>query len=277
VTHGGAGTLLLAALLASGCVIVPVPEKRTAGPNPASRTNLDAQAEPGIVTGVTTRTQVLLKLGEPDGRGAEDAWFTYASIVERGGWHWYAVVIGPGVAGSPVDSWDTSRRLIIRFDAHGVVSAVTLEQKDCNASERNCVPVAGSDLAEADRRAAALAVAGTVVATYDRFQWFATPSGCEPKAHSFSFRMGSPLIVGEKGLAWQEGYARTWNELSASDVQAIQPPERHGFITWIPVQKGDGSCVYLRVLDSGVSADQVWSAMHAHLPAAPAPNGAVSR
>jgi hypothetical protein len=278
VAHGIAGAVLLAALLASACVIVPVPEKRTAGPNPASRTNLEAQAPPSIVTGVTTRRQVLLELGEPDGRALDDAWFTYGAVAERGGWHWAYIMVGAGNTGGPMDSWDSSRRVIMRFDAHGVVSEVTQEQKNCNASQNSCLALSGRDLAEADTRATALAVAGPVVATFQRVQLFATRAGCDLKPHLGDVRLGAPFIIGEQGLAWQdEGYQKSWHQVPGSEVQAVLPPERRVLLTWIGVKKNDGSCLFLRILDGGVSPEQVWAAMHGHLPAAPAPNGPASR
>src|SRR5215469_2626292 len=76
------------AALLSGCIAVPVPVSHHAGPEPGSRANIGDAAPPTVVAGRTTRVQVLMNLGEPDGRGEGDSWFTYQSIENRGGVHW---------------------------------------------------------------------------------------------------------------------------------------------------------------------------------------------
>jgi len=268
---------VLLTVLLSGCVILPVPVERSAGPKPESRTNIEDKPPTGIVVGQTTRTQVLLMLGVPDGRGWDDAWFTYASVAERGGLHWYYIAVvglgygGGGTTGGPIDNWDTSRRLTVRFDANGVVSDVDLAQKNCNASESNCLQARGGDLAEADARAAALASVGPVVATYQGFQLLGPlREGCASWPIFSNIQGTGPLTLGEQGLVWQSGYSydRKWVNLAFADVEAVSSPVRHGLFTWVPVQKKDGSCYYFRIREKGITQQDFWSAIHPLVPAA---------
>jgi hypothetical protein len=119
-----------------------------------------------LVVGQTTRTQVLLVLGEPDGGAVDESWFVYGTIERRGGlrWAWVAAVgagYGAGAAGGGLlGNWDSSRRLIIRFDANGVVSDTSIEQRNCttgNSGGDLCLDVAGGDMSRADAAQKALA------------------------------------------------------------------------------------------------------------------------
>jgi hypothetical protein len=133
-------TIFLCATL-FGCVMLPVPVPTSAAPNPASRTNVREGVEAQIVKGQTTRTRVLLTLGEPDYRSADDTWFEYSAVARRGGLHWGLLTV-PVVAGSGdaerLGTWDTAKRLTIRFDEQGLVSAVSVAQYACNSSRGSC-------------------------------------------------------------------------------------------------------------------------------------------
>src|SRR5215469_13361685 len=122
---------LMAASLANlaGCVILPIPVARSSGAVATYRSNVDDQVSATLVRGSTTRRQVLLDLGEPDGRGADDRWFTYQSVSRRGGLHWAYIIGAEGGGGSigSIDNWDTARRLTIRFDDRGVVSNIAFD------------------------------------------------------------------------------------------------------------------------------------------------------
>jgi len=266
-------SVLLTLLLLSGCIALPVPVPQSAGPKPDSRTNIGDKPPAGIVFGETTRTQVLLMLGEPDGRAADDGWFTYGSLAQRGGVHWLLFVATTGGGGAfPIDDWDTSRRLTVRFDARGVVSGVALDQRNCNG---NCLEPRGEDLAKADAQAAALAAAGPVVATYKGYHLMGPfKRGCDSASRTVAgVEVGGPLTLGERGLVWQRPYDK-WVNLSFEDVRSVSPPVRHAFHTWVAIEKKDGSCLYFRVLGKGVSQEDFWSAMQPHVPAAtPRPDG----
>jgi hypothetical protein len=150
---------LLPTLLAA---CVPVPWVRQSGPNREARANLQTQA-PKLVPGETSRTRLLMTLGEPDGRAVDDSWFVYASLDKRPGFHLAYIAFvpgGEGVLAGRVGSWDTSRRLIVRFNDEGTVSSVSLDETACNAdntglnvSFASCLDASGSDLAAARKGA----------------------------------------------------------------------------------------------------------------------------
>lgn len=118
--------LVLTAAVISGCISVPFP--LASGPLPDSRTNVPPQVPPSIVVGHTSRRQVLLELGEPDGSGPNEEWYSYGSAFSHGGLGIVTVSYGA--------SYDARhnvevRRLLLQFDASGIVSSVSLETKRC--------------------------------------------------------------------------------------------------------------------------------------------------
>ena len=253
-------TILFCASL-SGCIVLPVPVPTSAGPLAASRTNLGTRVPDSMVIGQTTRTQLLLALGEPDGRATDDSWFVYGAVERRGGlrWAWVAAVGagygGGAVGGGPLGNWDTSRRLTIRFDENGIVSDASIEQRNCSASrgDSGCVDIVGGDISARDeaRRDEALRVAaGSVVAVYDHAQITQLGIGCEFswRAESKAIR-AAPLEIRERALYWRSRDPRGrefWTEIALGDIRAVRPLERH--ILWrIPVEKHDGSCALLTV------------------------------
>jgi hypothetical protein len=71
---------------------------------------------------------VLLELGEPDGSGPSDEWYSYGAAFSHGGLGILTVSYG--------GSYDARhnvevRRLFLQFDENGVVSSVSLETKRC--------------------------------------------------------------------------------------------------------------------------------------------------
>jgi len=131
-----AACLALCCGLLHGCIVLPVPVPRSSGPAASSRAEVSKTLPDQIIAGQTTRTQVLLTLGEPDGRGHQDRWFIYSSRVGRGGIGWslvYAAGAGSGgVAGAvKMGDWERARRATIVFDAGGVVTQVDFEEKTC--------------------------------------------------------------------------------------------------------------------------------------------------
>jgi len=125
--------------------MIPVPVPRTAGPVEGSRTNVDAQTSRQIVVGQATRTDVVALLGEPDGRALDDSWFTYGSLRRLGGIGWADSLRDYG-------DWNSSNRLVVRFDKGGVVSSTDFSERNCTASRHDCLDPAGSDLAGSSGR-----------------------------------------------------------------------------------------------------------------------------
>jgi hypothetical protein len=101
--------------LLSGCPEIWLPAaERT------SRDEVKEGSKLGIDVGKTTRIDVLLALGEPDGRASDDSSFTYESTRS------WAVGLYP-VAGGEV----TLSRLVISFNDDGVVSKVDFRRHKC--------------------------------------------------------------------------------------------------------------------------------------------------
>jgi hypothetical protein len=192
-----------------------------------------------------------MTLGEPDGRGVDDSWFTYESIAQRGGLRWMMAVVGASKAGvSRIDNWDTSRRLIVRFAADGMVTAVSFDQKECNAAGSvggaDCFDASGSDLAseEAKHRA------GVILSRYDRFRFVESDHpGCEyPSMTSRQHTgVGRSFSVGEHALVWQDEI-HLWHALPLQNIQEVRPLEKHWPNDWlIPIKRVDGSCMFISV------------------------------
>jgi hypothetical protein len=110
--------------------------------------------------------QVLMNLGEPDGRGSFDSWFLYESIENRGGLQWTLAALGwnGNEVTGPIGNRDVSRRLLIKFSPDGTVSDVSLHSKECNLwggtqdyglggpAKGNCPDPRGTDLIEEDAK-----------------------------------------------------------------------------------------------------------------------------
>lgn len=82
-----------------------------------------------IVKGKTTRADVLLLLGSPDSQSADGRRFEYHSELHQGGVIF--VIAAAGQAGGLGPEAFRERRLIVGFDANGVVDAVEFEDKSC--------------------------------------------------------------------------------------------------------------------------------------------------
>ena len=108
----------------TGCP-VPLPPTYDSG----SRQNVGELIPDFIVNGETTRDDVLLRLGEPDGRGPGDSWFAYGSQYSKGG-VLFVMAAGGGAAAAGVESI-RFRRLVVRFDEKGVVTDSAFVERVC--------------------------------------------------------------------------------------------------------------------------------------------------
>jgi hypothetical protein len=135
---GTTASCLFAACLLCGCI----PYAERGHLVTSSRANVTEVAQRHIEIGKTTRVDVLLALGAPDGRATDDSWFTYGS--ERA---WGAGLVAPflpliGIQGSDI------YRLLIKFDANGIVSAADPQQSKCRGfmQASGCLGVRGNDV-----------------------------------------------------------------------------------------------------------------------------------
>ena len=170
----GSIAVLAAALLLSGCIVVPY--KAPQGYQDGSRTDLAAAVPDSIVKGKTTRDQVLQDMGKPDSQGPD--WFIYSSTSKQSGLGLFFCAatkyqIGCGDARRQV--WDY-RRLVLRFDAAGVVSEARVDSASCVQWERGyrepvpCLDLRGDDLRREDALAKVQA-SGQLLATFTDVRW----------------------------------------------------------------------------------------------------------
>lgn len=114
------------ALALAACVPVPLIPRELHG----SRQDLGERRPDFIVEGVTTREDILWRLGEPDGRGLYDRWFAYGSRRSEGG---LLLVLpygsGLGAGGESI----RYRRLVVYFDRRGVVDSISFTDQACPA------------------------------------------------------------------------------------------------------------------------------------------------
>jgi hypothetical protein len=217
---------------------------------------------------------VLLELGEPDGRGSDDQWFTYGSAVRRGGLRWALVAASYGGAGAvgSIDSWDTSRRLTIRFDDHGVISALDAGQRKCTEwdDHNDCLSAKGTDITEADERRieeAFLAAFGATLQPLYKSYIVERAIGPSCKFTGLhGLESGDSLRVMEKGVLWRRKDYTTgragshWESLRFEEIKEVGPAERHGFVSFLKIILQDDSCVFVHVRSDALRS-QILNAM----------------
>lgn len=115
---------LLTLLALSGCP-VPIPP----GYDVLSRQNLSPEATVLFEPGITTRADVLLKLGEADGAAEDGSWLAYGSIYGKGGVI-FIVAAGGSAAGAGAELTEY-RRLIVTFDENGFLNAAQFVTREC--------------------------------------------------------------------------------------------------------------------------------------------------
>lgn len=118
--------ILMATLLLTACP-VPIPPHSL-----GTRENVADHVPAFIKEGITTREDVFMKLGEPDGVAVDDSWVMYVYGKAQGGVA-FIMAAGGGAGGILVEG-TYYRRLIVRFDDKGIVSFATLETKTCPRS-----------------------------------------------------------------------------------------------------------------------------------------------
>lgn len=171
---------LITSLAVAGCVI-PLPPSESV----TTRHNVGDAVPEAIVIGKTTRADVVSLLGEPDSATADHAVMVFGRNSSRGG----ALILIPGppagvLAMGVADV--TDRRLVVRFDAQGIVSEATVERKDCWTAaigaqhgagssswgeSEPCLDVWGRDLTAAPPEDARLPSDEGEVVSFDKSTW----------------------------------------------------------------------------------------------------------
>jgi outer membrane protein assembly factor BamE (lipoprotein component of BamABCDE complex) len=110
-----------------------------------SRGDVTTATQQRLEVGKTTRVDVLLALGAPDGRAADDDWFTYGSArtSEVGG---FLFLLVDGIGVEHVNTHVS--RLLVKFDSNGIVSSVELQQSECSGfmAAQGCLDLKGKEL-----------------------------------------------------------------------------------------------------------------------------------
>jgi outer membrane protein assembly factor BamE (lipoprotein component of BamABCDE complex) len=115
---------IAAALALAACVPVPLVPRELQG----SRQDIGEHRPDFIVEGVTTREDILVRLGEPDRRGYADRWFAYRSRRSEGG----VLLVVPYGAGFAAGAESVRyRRLVVSFDSRGLVESVGYTDRIC--------------------------------------------------------------------------------------------------------------------------------------------------
>jgi len=174
--------ILLLMLALSGCVPIIYSERY----EKPSRQNLADTVPAFIEAGHTTMADVVLALGDPDTVAADESWIAYASAYREGGGGAALVVAGGGQAGllGGARKQMLYRRLLVRFDAGGLVTDASLDVVKCGNnvvfigdaydSLPPCFDVDSLDIAAAELTTRLMAQGETNVVGFNRTEWLAT-------------------------------------------------------------------------------------------------------
>jgi hypothetical protein len=125
----GHGVLRYGAPLAATLILVGCPIPLPAGYESSSRENVSTVPLDWLTVGVTTREDVLLRLGEADGEAPDGSWLAYGSAYSKGGVV-FVLFAGGSAAGAGGERIEY-RRLIASFDDRGVLSAIDTVSRNC--------------------------------------------------------------------------------------------------------------------------------------------------
>lgn len=271
--------VLFLLLALQGCVVVPIPVSQSLGVSRDTRSNLDTETPNAFVPGESTRADVLLQLGEPDGRGDDDLWFSYGNRLKRGGLQWAAC--GAALSGSagclPISKVYRSQRLIIRFDANGRLREQSFEPVDC-AGSGDCLSASGADILVKARLAVAVraldAELGQVLSSWQPFLYGKSEDAtCRNRVNILErlldiapahvrlqdsgFRQPTgALDIRHGGLSWSDEHPDSdpgWEVVSlpiATDSQVLPVTSYHRYPI-VPVRRADGRCTLLAIPPSG--------------------------
>jgi len=174
--------VLLLALGMTGCIPIIYSERY----EKPSRQNLTDTVPAFIEAGRTTMADIVLALGDPDTVAADESWVAYASAYREGGGGAALLVAGGGQAGllGGARKQMLYRRLLVRFDAEGVVTAATLDLVHCGNDVvfigdaydtlPPCFDVDSRDIAAAELTTRLLAQGETNVVVFNHAERLAT-------------------------------------------------------------------------------------------------------
>ena len=262
-----AAVAFVAAILIS---CIPVPYVVLPGPLSDSRTNVPTEVPTSIVVGSTTRREVLLALGEPDGRGTNDRWYSYGSAVGQGGAGVFAVGAGGGGAMAGYASRETVEfhRFLVRFTELGIVSDVALETKRCPSwssligATVPCLDIRGYDVDSAASNA-------EVIAQYENVLLWTSPpdeAPCNDRKGPYLNGVNGRLLITSQSLILVKSVNQQGRRLTVvqhpdtemiiplSAISSVTPPSESAML--VPAERasvivamGDKSCAYATILE----------------------------
>jgi hypothetical protein len=226
-----------------GCIPFATPKLL----NTNSRGDVAAETRNVAEAGRANRVDVLLALGEPDGRGIDDRWFTYASSrTSEVGTVTFLLV--SGFVTEHVST--TTERLVIRFDSAGIVSKTDLEESNCAGFmvAQGCLDMKGRDLMASD--AANAKGAGTVLLAFADAQFRrGAPTDC-----GFGFRtsqVSGPLVIADRAIVMGE------TDLAYDQISEVLPIRHQEMESWVALKGVDGICTFICVPDSKTNASRI--------------------
>jgi hypothetical protein len=216
-----------------------------------SRGDVTTATQQRLEVGKSTRADVLLALGAPDGRAADDSWFTYGSArtSEVGG---FLFLIVSGVGAEHVNTHVS--RLLVRFDSYGIVSNVDLQQSECSGfmAAQGCLDLKGKELTAAD--GARAQGYGSALLSYPAAQFRrGTPQKCEftfhtPEAHG-------PLVITDRAVVMGD------TALDYTQIEQVLPVRRQELDSWVALKGRDGICTFIFIPEGGINAPRVHDAI----------------
>ena len=131
--------MLFAALSCCGCVMAPIPTQEHHRDDLPGRTNITTEAIDALQPGLTTRQEVLLKLGTPDGVFEQERTFVYLWSKCAGYFSWF-MYAGMAAGSAGTEPVGKGYALIMEFDHSGVF------QRHRIVSKNNWVDWAGPSI-----------------------------------------------------------------------------------------------------------------------------------
>jgi hypothetical protein len=273
-----------AGLLTSACIPIPL----MSGYTEDSRQNIPAQVPEFVVTGRTTREDVVLALGEPDRYADDGSWLLYGSVYRTGGLAMVIVAGAPGGGGAMgvAEEKMRYRLLILRFDAAGLVSSSEVTEKRCpewsgfvggaGSSDNPCFDLSGDRLVASDR-AAAVAPHEHVIETYayPNVLWWQgreqppdLPMYSKPEARG----EWADLSITDRSLVLTPaqhpapGPDFSYNvvpvtgtmRLPLSAIREVATGSRNYFVPFVTLTLADGSSCSIQVMKSAGGSAYTW-------------------
>jgi len=113
------GPLVLLMFCCTGCLMVPIPTPEHQKDDLPGRTNVSKESIESLKPGITTRLEVLQRLGSPDGVFDNDRTFVYLWSKSAGYFLW--AVFSQVQAAGGLETVGAGHALIIRFDDAGAL------------------------------------------------------------------------------------------------------------------------------------------------------------